>query len=466
MSIKLLLKIPLALYQWFCKAFHRRSRYTITFLGLNTTIWSIALVGMALLPNQYVSKWTLILPGAGIGSKVDIDNIGSASAVVNSAFSSHALSPKVNYKSIAQSSKVLGDAATSIDLSVGEFGKPQINLVDQTALLYFNVADTDPEVANKKSWALYNALQKQINNLREDEILRREQSVQKMLKTFGKKLNLAKKNLLDYQSQSDIVTIEQFKRIPLLIEEMRAQHVNLSVEKEQVLQELLTLSRILGLTSAEASNVMSLQADPFFQNLVAQHSEASTMLANYSSKWGDNHHKVKEQRLSINATESAMQSRAIALIGSSRIGNAGAVQRMSLSNHNKRSDLFYDLIAKKSEYEGIKTKVNNLEQQIGQYQTRMRLQSENVSKLDELEREHQIAEAVFTSAVAKIDTGKSDLFASYPMLQMMMEPTMPKKRSGARPEHILLGAGFGTVMTIVILTLLWFRRRQESSRGY
>ena len=247
-----IISIPVNLFLAFKRLFKRTHRYAIAFIAINVVIWSITFICISLLPNQYVSKWTLILPGAGVGAKIDIDNIGSASSVVNSAFSSNSLSPKVNYKSIAQSSKVLASAASSLNVSVEEFGKPQIKLVDQTALLYFHVADSDPLVAQEKSWALYEALQDQINSLRLDEIERREEGVQRMLKTFGDKLNKAKKNLLSYQSESDIVTIDQYKRIPILIEEMRAQQAQMSTEKEQILKELLTLSRILGLTSAEA----------------------------------------------------------------------------------------------------------------------------------------------------------------------------------------------------------------------
>jgi uncharacterized protein involved in exopolysaccharide biosynthesis len=118
----------------------------------------------------------------------------------------------------------------------------------------------------------------------------------------------------------------------------------------------------------------------------------------------------------------------------------------------------YDLIVKKSSYEGFKKKITQLEHQIRSYQLRIQEQSTSVSKLDELERQHQIAEAVFTSAVAKIDTGKSDIFASYPMMQLFMEPTLPEKTSGAKKEHIYIGAIFGTILTAISLVLLWVRR--------
>jgi len=61
--------------------------------------------------------------------------------------------------------------------------------------------------------------------------------------------------------------------------------------------------------------------------------------------------------------------------------------------------------------------------------------------------------------VAKIDTGKSDIFASYPMLQLFMEPSFPNTTSGAKALHIYIGAGVGSFISLIILVVLWVRRR-------
>jgi len=373
------------------------------------------------LPERYESKWSLILPGAGIGGRIDIDNIGSASAIVNSGFSSRNLSPKVNYKSIAQSTKVRNIAAINSNMNLSEFGMPQIKMVDQTSLLFFSMSSSNAETAQRKSWALYKAIQSEVSHLRSDEINRREIGIQEMLQTFSQKLNDAKAKLLAYQAQSNITTIAQFNRIPLLIEDMRINLLEIQAQKEQSYEEMMTLHRILGLTSKQASQLISLQADPLFNKLLEKQSEASSKLSEYTNKFGGKHQKVKQQTFAYESSTTAIKDRANKLIGKQQW-----LKNIPLSNNPQRNELMQTLIIKKITYEGYKRKTAQLEKQISSYQKRIQEQTKNVSKLDELEREHQIAEAVFTSAVAKIDTGKSDIFASYP---------------------------------IVILIILWFRRR-------
>ncbi len=432
----------------------RLSRYAFAGIILNSVIWSLVFATITILPERYESHWTLILPGAGIGGRIDIDNIGSASAIVESGFSSRNLNPKVSYKSIAQSSKVIQRAAQSLDMTVKSFGKPHIKLVDQTSLIFFAMDSDTAKLAQKKSWALYQALQTEIDHLRLDEIRHREQGIQTMLKSLSTKLNQAKNNLLTYQAQNKIVTIEQFNRIPLFIEDMHIELLRLNAQKEQAYEEMMTLHRILGLTSKQASQLLSLQADPLFNKLLESQSKASVTLSEHKNQFGQGHHKVKQYQLAYESTTATIKTRIETLIGKQQHW----LDKTALAGNSKRNDLLYDLINKKINYEGFKHKAIQLEQQIISYGSRLQNQTKNVSRLDELEREHQIAEAVFTSAVAKIDTGKSDIFASYPMLQLFMEPTLPKKISGARPLHIYLGGFFGSALSVLILIILWIRR--------
>lgn len=439
------------------RLFSRISRYLLTALLFNTAIWSTALVTIAALPERYESQWTLILPGAGIGGRVDIDSIGSASAIVESGFSSRNLSPKVNYKSIAQSSQVLKAAAMQLDMNINEFGKPKIKLVDQTSLIFFAMQSDQPKIAQQKSWALYRALQNEIDHLRMDEISHREQGIKNMLNAFGDKLNLAKNRLLEHQTKSDIVTIKQFNQIPLLIEEMRIDLLKLNTQKGLAYEEMMTLHRILGLTSKQAAQLLSLQADPLFNELLKNQAESSAELAKHQNQLGQEHPKIKQQRLNYQANTQAIAARVETLIG-----KQSWVMRTALSENSDRNALMHDLINKKIRYEGIKQQIIQLENQIDGYSNRLKQQTKHVSRLDELEREHQIAEAVFTSAVAKIDTGKSDIFASYPMLQLFMEPTLPQEISGAKPLHVYLGGVVGSLMSCVILIILWIRRKQQA----
>ena len=80
------------------------------------------------------------------------------------------------------------------------------------------------------------------------------------------------------------------------------------------------------------------------------------------------------------------------------------------------------------------------------------------SELADLQRDHHIAEAVFSSALARIDTNKQDPFASYPLVQTLAEPSLPKRPSSPSLMIALAGALAASVLTIMAFALAWLRQ--------
>ena len=69
-------------------------------------LWLAVLSGLNFIPKQYVSKSTLIVPGASTSVNVSLDKIGQASSSPVSAYNTGALSPKVIYKEMVTSDMV------------------------------------------------------------------------------------------------------------------------------------------------------------------------------------------------------------------------------------------------------------------------------------------------------------------------------------------------------------------------
>ena len=70
------------------------------------------------------------------------------------------------------------------------------------------------------------------------------------------------------------------------------------------------------------------------------------------------------------------------------------------------------------------------------------------SKLDELIRNHQVAEATFSSALARIDTSKADVFVSYPLVQLLDMPSLPESPSSPKKLFVVLGAVFSSLFSM------------------
>jgi uncharacterized protein involved in exopolysaccharide biosynthesis len=69
----------------------------------------------------------------------------------------------------------------------------------------------------------------------------------------------------------------------------------------------------------------------------------------------------------------------------------------------------------------------------------------------------QIAEAIFTSTLAKVDLSKSDPYGSFPLLQLVEDPDLPEEPTAPRPQLVLVGAALGSTLITLALTLIWWR---------
>lgn len=433
----------------------RFSRYGIVAGVSLSLIWGPPLAYLLLAPRTYTSEWTLILPGSGSNVSVNLDNIGQASSAATSPYGSNNLSPKVNYKSIAESRAVLQEAAEKMGMELEAFDKPRIELIEQTALLLFSVKGRTPEQASAKARALYNALQAQLERLRKDEIQRREEGFRKMMEDYRARLDSTRDRLLAYQASANIVTLKQFNQMAESVQQLRNQLAQVWADQARAEGEKARLVQSLGLNPEQAADALVLQTDRLFQKAMQQYAEADVALAGLSSKWGENHPDVLKEAAKRNAAKAQMGGRVKALL---KGRNAQLLDLLTLDQDTARDTLFQKLLSLDAEAQGLRGKAAELQRILADMESEVGKGSRLASTLDELERDHQIAEAVFTSALARIDTGKSDLYVSYPLLQMLAEPTVPDKPSSPRTVLVLAGMFAGTLFTTIGLALLWIRK--------
>jgi len=81
------------------------------------------------------------------------------------------------------------------------------------------------------------------------------------------------------------------------------------------------------------------------------------------------------------------------------------------------------------------------------------------AELDHLVREHQVALAVFASALAKADTSKADQFAAYPLAQVVEVPIANPKPVSPSRKIAILAAGAASFFLFAGLMMIWMRRR-------
>jgi uncharacterized protein involved in exopolysaccharide biosynthesis len=426
----------------------------------NAAIWSTALLFLQKQP-VYTSTLSATLPSTGSAAKVTLPNIGQASYESSSPYASSTQDPRENYKFLAESDPVLRAAATKLNMSLEEFGRPRIKIVPNTTIMTFEFKGESPEEARDKALTLYNALEVRLNELRSQEVAQRNAGFQAALDSSQEKLEIAQKRLSAYKASSGLSSNEQLKDISFNIEELRKKRAETLAQKQQVSARLAQLSTNLNLSAQKATSAFALQSDQLFQQTLKEYSDASNNIVVLSTKFMPDHPAVISEKAKLDAAQRALLARGETLLGEPV--NLTSLQQINLSSTNAssaRETLFQEVVGVQADQRGFSSQAQELDKQITQLEARLSMMAQHESVLDALRRDVQIAEAVFSSTLTRLDIDKADTFGSYSLIQMLAEPSLSEAPTAPKKQFVLLGAALGSVFSTNGLALLWLRKRK------
>ena len=64
---------------------------------------------------------------------------------------------------------------------------------------------------------------------------------------------------------------------------------------------------------------------------------------------------------------------------------------------------------------------------------------------------------MFATAIARTQSTKSDVYASYPLVQVLENPSLPDRPSSPNRKLAIAAGGAATIMMLLGLTLGWIR---------
>ena len=433
----------------------RWTRYIVIGALAMLAIWGMVVLYLLSAP-QYVSKFAFVLPGKSGGAKVNLQSIGEASTSSASPFGTKGINPRVNYKEMLLSDTVIGTAAKDLKIDYADFGKPVIKLVDETAIIQVAVKGGSPSAAQDKSKALVDAFNERIAELRKDELKRREEGIAQALSVYQQRLDEAQQALIDHKQTSEYVSGRQYEELSMRLERIKENRVSALAERDQVSGYVAQLARNLGITPQLAASAFILNADQQFRDHLANYQTATTTLAVFRSKWGEGHPSVIKENAKQESTLKALQQRSFTLVGHS---DMNTIKLISLNESGENAGLFQDLLMSFAKIEGLVGKIKQLDGAITQHGVSLKRFAEEAATLEELERNYEIAEAVYTSAVTQIDTSKADIFASYPLVQVLAAPSLPSRPASPNKVLAVVGGVMGSGMAFFGLFLLWKRKQ-------
>lgn len=435
----------------------RRGRF-FRYVFVLTLGWlAIAMIAAAfffLTPKTYSSGFTLILPGAGSSSSVNLNSLGQATSNTASPFGSHSLSPTENYKRLLQSYRLRGKVAGALDLPLSEVPAPSIKLANQTKLMYVSVKASSPAAAKQLADTWLISFEQELNALREEEQSLRETAYRETLAGFEAGVRETQAKIISFQSEHGLISVEQFRELVGQTETLRIELERAQAEMDVARSEVMRLSEILGISPEQAIDILTLLSDSGFQSIIEAHSTATTTRSELTDMFGPNHPDVIAATNELSGLNKGLFERGRLLIGFEAFAT---LDRAYYTSKGERSALIARLVDAAVKCTGIQKRRDAVREQLKNTQQRVEDLSVPATELDGLLRDHQVAETVFASALARIDTNRTDVFASYPLTQTVETPGLPASPATPSKKFIMLGTLAGMLFYAIGLALLWIR---------
>lgn len=440
--------------------------YLLLWLMTNAITWSSALLYQKVKSPTYASKWTIAVPGVHSSADIELPGIGRASSQTQSAYLRDFADPRESYKFLAQTDEVRETAADQLAVESKKFGKPQVKILDNTTLMEFELKGDNPQQAQNKAHALHNALEDKLEEIRQREATQQDTKLQRILESSRQQLIEAQKRLSNYRVNSGLTSQDQLRDLSGSIEDLRRERAQTIAQLQQVNARFQDLSTSLGVSAPQAASALVLNSDELFQKYLDDYTTASAQLAVSTSKFSSQHPEVRAKQAQVETMQGKLLSRGQLLLGQPLDSATLALPNLGNSRSStSESNLFQEVIDLQAQQRGLDSKAQALGQQVAQLENRLTLLSQHGSKLASLQRDVQIAEAVFSSTLTKIDLSKSNTSSSYPQILLFTQPSLPKQPSTPKSKLVLLGAAAGSLFWTMGIVSLWLRDRRSATSG-
>ncbi len=435
--------------------FSRIPRYLLILILSLTVIWALVGAYVKLTPKSYKSTFSLILPGAGAAASINRSDIGQASSTAASPYSGSTISPTVTYKRLLTANRVLSAAADQLSISVADLGKPKIQLVDETSLIQIEMTARTPEDAQKRSAAILQSFLAELDRLRQDEIERRAEGVQAPIAEYEKGVQRIRTKISKLQSETGLDSSDQYDALVAEVIKLRTQVRTTRAALDNTADQAKALTAALNISPKLAALTLKLHADTEFQELTKTVSRYSSDLSIATGKFGDRHPTVVVAKASLAGATDRLYARASLVTGLDR--NA-VNEKIDLSPEGERGALLAELVNTTAKRDGLASELTSLSASLREYEAEVQRLASVAAALDDLKRDYKVAEAVFASALARTDTTKTDIYASYPLAQILEDASYSPNPSSPNTLVAIAGGVGSTMCVIIAIALAWIRR--------
>jgi uncharacterized protein involved in exopolysaccharide biosynthesis len=326
-------------------------------------------------------------------------------------------------------------------------------LVDQTSLIHVEMTGGTAEDSQARGDALLRAFFEELDALRDDEASTREDSGLQAIDEFRTSVARTRSQITQLQDQSGLTSVDQYDRLVDRHLELETVILERSAGLSERRASVVAFETQLGLDAEAAAATLKLFADGGYLALLEEEARHEVALADANARFGSRHPRVEEARSARDEAASIALELAIAVTGM----DVQTLSALDLAPQGARAELLSELVRKQVELSAAEQEIATLRMQFTEGQTEIARLSRAASDLQDLERDFSVAEAVFASAIARAETGKSDVYASYPLVQVLENPSLPDRPSSPNRKLAFLAGIAATMMLLFGLSLGWIR---------
>lgn len=429
------------------------SRHWKALLGFNLLVFGAAIATIMTTPRVWKANTQLIIPTTN-GGNLDA-NLGTLGSFQSNdpSFSTQVNSLKIQQEILG--SNALLEQAWNADPEKDQPTKPRgygqlfkVSPVEQTSVMSLSVSGSSPEIAKERSVAFLNAYQQRLSELRQANNQSRDRSTQQQLDDAQRRLRQAQAELAAFQRSSGLVNSQE--QTKGMVETIRALSESQAEAKAQAAAsrtQAAVLASRLRLSPNQAVQALGLDQNADYQLLRKQLTETEINLAKSRSVFRDRSPNV--QRLLSDRAELQRQLQRYV----TEVGGTTSSDPTVTSGAEGRATIIQQLVVADSEANGKQQQSEQLQQQIDQLSTSLKMLPNNQARLLELQRQVDVAEGAYKGLAAQVEQSKIDTFNAYPNVQVLSAPTVDLKPASPRKSVVAINALLAAIVGSAALIL-------------
>ena len=404
-------------------------------------------------PQNWTAKAQLVVPNTSGNLDANLGKLGSLRS--SGIDFSTVVDPLKEQQSILNSNSVLrqvlaadpqADQFTSIAQYRNLF---DVSIAEKSTTLDLIVDASSPELARQRTATWIDAYQQRLNELRQVDNESRQQFSQKRLETAQQKLAATENKLAKFKQNSRLVSPEeQTEGLVKIINDLTYQQKQAQAKAQAKQEQIKTISNRLGLSPAQAVRSLSLAENKDYQFVRNKLVEVETDLAQLRSVYTDEAPRVQTLLLEQEQLQRQLQKY------TGRTTGKSPVDFTVVSDPQGWADIIQQLVLLESEATAQAQEAERLQAQIEQINETLESIPVEQAKLQELERQKNIAEGVYQGLVAQVEQSSINSFNAFPNVQIIDPPEAYSSPSTPNENLIVLSSILASVVGSAALLLL------------